>query len=466
MSHSKPINEVIKEMAKDYTFRGNRLLITIHRHLIGKDDLCLAAIKKLSKKPCKLKAFNETSKSGHEHSHVVCLWPERVKLTAKKKWQQLRELAAPGMSLNPISTDLHFGRALGYETAKKKGGIKSKSVVLCDEIGDWSPDLSYHEQVLNFIQSAPSWKAVVSSRSHGAYIATRMTWAKAAYNCRPLREEEKVHFDTLRPWQASVVSNTKKPTCPRSIHWLWENTGGAGKSDFAAWMGHNLGAALYDGGKHADMTHSYDREKIVVFDLSRTSEGYEPYRSMEAFKRGWFSSPKYDSHTKFFARPQVYVFANRPPSQYDPLTGKPTLSLDMWNIVEIDRDSLALNLPLTSLKERLAENTEPQKMARGCPTNVKTPPGKKGKRRHVSFFQPVRTSSVYQSQKLSEDVRKTENSQKSKERPPVAVTEPSGIQPCRQATFDHSESGQKETAQEKGISRGQVHCPKCDSKGY
>lgn len=82
-------------------------------------------------------------------------------------------------------------------------------------------------------------------------------------------------------------------------------------------------------GKKADMAHALrDDIRVVCIDLARTSESYAPYEAIEQIKNGLIFSGKYDSRTKVFNPPHVFVFANFPPDQAK-------LSADRWHIVHI-----------------------------------------------------------------------------------------------------------------------------------
>lgn len=133
----------------------------------------------------------------------------------------------------------------------------------------------------------------------------------------------------LRGWQAEIWLILKGPVHPRQILWFWEKTGGFGKSTFAKWLARTQNAFYSTGGKSADIAYAYQDEKIVVFDLPRTSAEYMNYNVVEQLKNGMIFSGKYQSEMKFFEIPHVVVFAN-----YEPDTDK--LSQDRWFIKELN----------------------------------------------------------------------------------------------------------------------------------
>lgn len=143
----------------------------------------------------------------------------------------------------------------------------------------------------------------------------------------------------LRAWQQRLVDLLSGEPDDRTVHWYWDRVGGVGKTALAKYLivkpEYN---AVYMNGKGADIkffltTHfaKQDTNKdnlICIWDLSRTSEDFIPYGSIEALKNGLFFSGKYESTMAVFNSPHVVVFANYPPDQ-------DKLSSDRWHIVEL-----------------------------------------------------------------------------------------------------------------------------------
>ncbi len=144
----------------------------------------------------------------------------------------------------------------------------------------------------------------------------------------------------LRPWQRRLVDTLDIRADERTVHWYWDSTGGVGKTALAKYLcapssGYN---AIYMNGKGADLkyflTQHFEKlylnkdNLICIFDLSRTSEGFVPYGSIEAVKNGIFFSGKYESSMELFNPPHVICFANYTPD-------REKLSDDRWHIVEI-----------------------------------------------------------------------------------------------------------------------------------
>jgi hypothetical protein len=144
--------------------------------------------------------------------------------------------------------------------------------------------------------------------------------SQSQLNCLKKRYESSV----LRPWQNALMDVVLEDPNPRHIHWIWEPTGKVGKSWIANYMGALHGATVLTSGKKVDLAYIYAQKptKIVLFDLSRTTETSEDsrkhyldgiYSLAEDLKNGRIVSTKYESKTVFFQEPHVIFFANFEP---------------------------------------------------------------------------------------------------------------------------------------------------------
>ena len=73
------------------------------------------------------------------------------------------------------------------------------------------------------------------------------------------------------------------------------------------------GVASYGDEKTTDVAFSYEGERIVIFDLSRSCTFKVACDTMEQLRNGRIFSPKYESKMKRFPVQHVVVFANRFP---------------------------------------------------------------------------------------------------------------------------------------------------------
>lgn len=138
---------------------------------------------------------------------------------------------------------------------------------------------------------------------------------------------------TLRPWQEELVIEITHEPNDRTIRWIVDATGNAGKTWFSKWAAVNLDAQVIANGKTRDIAHAYQNKKIVILNLARTPEEYINYTVMEQIKDGMIWSPKYESTMKYFKSPHLVVMANQWPDMTK-------VSLDRWHISELNKGIL------------------------------------------------------------------------------------------------------------------------------
>lgn len=131
-----------------------------------------------------------------------------------------------------------------------------------------------------------------------------------------------------RYWQQVVLDQLSLPADDRTIFWVTDTYGGKGKSRLAKHLLLEHGAVQLEG-KVADMAYMYDKEPIVIFDITRAAveTSGHLYSFAEKLKNGILTSTKYESCQKVFKPPHVIFFAN---TSYDPT---------MWTedrVIEID----------------------------------------------------------------------------------------------------------------------------------
>lgn len=110
----------------------------------------------------------------------------------------------------------------------------------------------------------------------------------------------------------------------REVFWVCDKKGGLGKSTFASWMIANHNAICFTNGKTADIAYTYNSEKYIIFDFSRSLEDRVNYDVIEQLKNGRIFSKKYKSKIKIFDVPKIIIMANFPPDETK-------LSADRWN---------------------------------------------------------------------------------------------------------------------------------------
>lgn len=362
---------------KNFTFRGTRFMLTIHRHLSEDEAKQLHSLFETSKRKCKVKAFTEFGKTGHAHTHAVFLFAQRSRLESKKMWDKVRALVGK-FNLKPITTDEHMAACCKYEVSEKKGGEKSESKILIDTIGDFEPEIPYHVKVIKFIQSQSSFMACLRDPEFGKYISSKLSWGQYVFAHRP---RPKKLLKNLFKWQTYFDELLSLYPDDRTIHWVTDITGGRGKSKLVNHLLSKHDAFFIDDGSGKDIAYAYENEKTVLIDLCKDNEEWTPYRIMEKFKNGRMFSAKYQSVPKMFDVPHVIVFANFSPD-------KSRLIEDRWVEYELfgplANGTRIRQVPnpkhhmhwqkdqaFVDLKNHL------KKVDQGCPNNIKTPPGRR-----------------------------------------------------------------------------------------
>lgn len=120
-----------------------------------------------------------------------------------------------------------------------------------------------------------------------------------------------------RPWQQSVLAVLAGPADNRTIHWVFDPTGGAGKSTLVKYVIANSTpcTAISLSGQVKDMAYAYREQSAVFFDVARTMAENVNHLAQfaEKLKDGVVFSSKYASRQRVFRAPHVFFFANVAP---------------------------------------------------------------------------------------------------------------------------------------------------------
>jgi hypothetical protein len=150
----------------------------------------------------------------------------------------------------------------------------------------------------------------------------------------------------LYPWQKEIESIYLTEPDNRSIFWFWEEKGNVGKSAFVKYMIVKYKALYCDGGKKSDLMNlvfnsNMDECRCVIWDLPRSTKGNISYATLECVKNGMVCNTKYETGTKVFNPPHIFVFANFPPDDVS------QLSLDRWKIKRLAQETIGGDEPPT-----------------------------------------------------------------------------------------------------------------------
>jgi len=155
-------------------------------------------------------------------------------------------------------------------------------------------------------------------------------------------------IETLRPWQAAceyMVMYELDERNDRTINWIVDRDGGAGKTQFCKYMSTKIGQLMIiTAGAYKDIAcclnlaaEDWDLNDptVIFYNLPRDSDdrGLLSYKALESLKDGMMTSTKYESKTMMFNSPSVWVFSNNMPSLEK-------LSKDRWKVWSIQNNEL------------------------------------------------------------------------------------------------------------------------------
>ncbi|AUM61904.1 Rep [uncultured virus] len=183
---------------------------------------------------------------------------------------------------------------------------------------------------LKRINPAIHWESTKSVKASIEYCTKYQTRTGAIHTYGiTIPEDIKVAEPT--GWQKQALSLLESEPDDRSIYWIWEPTGGRGKTQFCKYCVVKKDALMLTG-KSADMYHMLskfpNKRKIILVDIPRSQQDYLNYGAIEQIKNGLVFSGKYEGCQLVFNCPHVFVFANEPPDLSK-------MSMDRWKVYHI-----------------------------------------------------------------------------------------------------------------------------------
>lgn len=151
----------------------------------------------------------------------------------------------------------------------------------------------------------------------------------------------------LRGWQKELTNIALSEPDDRSIYWIYETTGGVGKTAWAKYMCVKNNATVIGNGRKTDIAYAISNNpKTVIFSFTRSNEGHINYDAIESVKDGILFSAKYESKLKVFNCPHVFCISNMLPNIE-------SMSMNRWKIGCIKNDNIEW---LDPAKIKLLEN--------------------------------------------------------------------------------------------------------------
>ena len=148
----------------------------------------------------------------------------------------------------------------------------------------------------------------------------------------------KIDLKEFYDWETKIIEKLKEEPDDRTINWIWEPKGCAGKTTFCKWVYLNYDNVIVLSGKAADMKNAvmlYEKmegvlPKIILIDIPRsTNTEFLSYQGIEEVKNMFFYSGKYEGGMVCGKPPHLFIFANERPN-YE------KCSKDRWKIINIE----------------------------------------------------------------------------------------------------------------------------------
>lgn len=145
---------------------------------------------------------------------------------------------------------------------------------------------------------------------------------------------DKLKVERPNDFQAKLLKVLAEPPDDRSIYWVYDREGGAGKTTLARHLCLTRNA-IYVSGKASDVKFAvakYVEDKgsvdIVIYSLTRSMENFMSYEAIESVKDGIFFCGKYESGMCIYNHPHVVVMANCEPDLEK-------LTMDRWRVINV-----------------------------------------------------------------------------------------------------------------------------------
>lgn len=218
-----------------------------------------------------------------------------------------------------------FGEEIGKEcgTPHLQGYMKFTNQKYWNEICNACPDFQ------------KCWSAKAKGKLIDNYDYTSKDGKFHYGGFKPDKIRYKVDIQ-LYDWQKKICEELQNDPDDRSINWIWEPDGCAGKTTFQKYIYLTFQNVCITSGKSADMKNGIiefikkhgETPDIVLINIPRCNIDYVSYEGIESIKDMFFYSGKYEGGQVCGKSPHVYIFANSEP----PID---KLSEDRWKVKRI-----------------------------------------------------------------------------------------------------------------------------------
>lgn len=134
----------------------------------------------------------------------------------------------------------------------------------------------------------------------------------------------KIEIDNWYKWELELIRTLKKAPDDRTIYWVWEEKGCAGKTVFQKWIYKNLKKRTITlSGKCNDMKNGivqYEKTngalpEIILINIPRVNRNFVSIAGVEEIKDMYFFCGKYEGGMVCGPNPHIVIFANEAPPE-------------------------------------------------------------------------------------------------------------------------------------------------------
>lgn len=216
---------------------------------------------------------------------------------------QLKEKKALTWIKKHINSRMHVEQAKGSPKQNIEYCTKDNNY---KEVGHVKIQGSNTQELYNKIIESKTWNDVLQIEG----IERRMKYAQEVFKNKP---KERMPEITPRSWQKKILDIIKEEPDDRTIHWIYDEKGGKGKTYLSKYLVSNHGAFYASPMKSSDILYLYNNERIFIYDIPRSvDEEYINYGVLEKVKDGIYTAGKYEGKQAYRnSNVHIIVFSNQ-----------------------------------------------------------------------------------------------------------------------------------------------------------
>jgi len=294
----------------EFRTQNKWMIVTYKSHMV-KESLKKFFMEEMGAERVEIAHESGDSAAGYLHTHVVVSWKNAFNTSSARRF----DFHGVHPHVKKIGNKGHWQNCIRYLAKEdpENAHLKDEAFNLADKI--WAFP-TVHD-ALRTVQRASDVSGTVM-----------------LYRMKP-RETEVEDFEP-REWQQKVLDVIASKPDDRSVHWVVDPAGGAGKSRLCRHVLVNgIGQVVtrFDGGRNAaqlikGFLESGWNGRCLLVDLARSSEEHQIYGPLEEIKNGLVTSTKYEGGTLSWTPGHVIVFANFPPDYSK-------MSWDRWRVMDL-----------------------------------------------------------------------------------------------------------------------------------